>query len=42
MIDEDEDEIACTFFGDAVDKFFNVIEEGKLYEFKRFSVSESN
>ena len=34
VLDKDENEMQCTCFNKAVDKFFNIISEGKIYEIK--------
>ena len=34
ILDKDENEMQCTCFNKAVDKFYNVITEGKIYEIK--------
>ena len=34
VLDKDENEMQCTCFNKAVDKFFDVISEGKIYEIK--------
>ena len=34
VLDKDENEMQCTCFNKAADKFFNIITEGKIYEIK--------
>jgi hypothetical protein len=35
IIDSNGGEIQCTFFGEACDSFFNMIEKDKVYELSR-------
>lgn len=42
VLDADGGEIKCQFWGDCCDKFFNMLEEGKVYSFSEGNVKVAN
>lgn len=42
IVDDDNNQIGGTFFGKAVDHYYDVIKEGEVYEFSQFSVVQNN
>jgi len=42
LLDHEGGEIRCSFFGDAANKFFDILEKGKVYTFANGSVKVAN
>lgn len=42
LVDENNDEITCTFFNEEVQKFYNILVVERVYSFEKCNIRNSN